>query len=139
MDKWCIDHCAIGDCPPTHCTCSSGDVIVDDDTGGQAGNVAWDLGASYNNNGGAGAICESYVAREPFRGNMFVDQFCQASCSGPNGNCLSDVCECQSYGQDNVIVCQARDANLAQYPQINVFCAQWCSMGWCPSEDCVCN
>jgi len=67
MDEWCVDNCALGNCPPSHCTCQDSP----DPTAAPA---------------------PGCKATGPWTGQSAIDQWCVNNCA--NGYCPDHMCRC---------------------------------------------
>ena len=120
MDKWCVENCALGYCPASHCTCGGEPVTPSSSTSGSSS--CRPVGA--------------YVSQEG------MDKWCVENCA--LGYCPASHCTCggepvtPSSSTSGSSSCRPVGAYISQ-EGMDKWCVENCALGYCPATHCTCG
>ena len=120
MDKWCVENCALGYCPASHCTCGGEPVTPSSST--SASSSCRPVGA--------------YVSQEG------MDKWCVENCA--LGYCPASHCTCggepvtPSSSTSGSSSCRPVGAYISQ-EGMDKWCVENCALGYCPATHCTCG
>ncbi|KAK2167115.1 hypothetical protein LSH36_32g20072 [Paralvinella palmiformis] len=112
IDDWCSKHCAMGDCPKSHCVCS--DEESTEQPAEQPG--------------------EQCHAAGVFANDPAMEGWCVNNCRG--GFCPRTHCSCVG-DEPRTVACMAVGVWTA-ISGMNEWCELNCQLGFCPASHCLC-